>query len=140
MAPVEGQEKIPSVCAARLAMANASASGTLTTSSKSSGRSSGGQDPMPPPSIWCVPGTPPDRTRRLRWLDYHATQRWQSGAKPTCRAEKAACRANVAAERPDSRWAGQLLEQLLAEPPIAVQHVGIVKLIGPERSGLSGDL
>jgi hypothetical protein len=55
-------EKIPSVRAAWRAMAKASASGTAMTSSKSSGPSIGGRRPMPPPSMWWVPGVLPDRT------------------------------------------------------------------------------
>jgi hypothetical protein len=81
---VDGPEKMPSVWAARRAMANASVSGTVTTSSKFSGRSSGGHDLIPPPSMWWVPGTPPDHSR-FRWLDHHAMECRQCGSQPAGR-------------------------------------------------------
>ena len=61
-APVEGPQRSPSSAATRLAIAMASAVETGITSSKSSRVRSGGQKPTPPPSIRCVPGSPPEMT------------------------------------------------------------------------------
>jgi hypothetical protein len=35
---------------------------------------------------------------------------------------------------------GELVEQFLAQPAIALDHVGVIELIGGERAGLRGDL
>jgi hypothetical protein len=49
-------------------------------------------------------------------------------------------RPHVADKRGDGRLAGQLLNQLLAHPPVAVDHVRVVELVGGECAGLVRDL
>ena len=82
--------------------------------------------PVPDPAPLDVMGAryASGQYRRLGRLGHHAMERGQLGSQHAGRAQKAAGRANVAAERGDSGRAGELLEQFCAELPVAVEHVG----------------
>ena len=110
------------------------------TSSKSAGSSCGGRRPMPPPSMWCVPAGPPESTADSAGSTATRCSAGQLRAQRPGRAEEAARRADVAAERVDRRRPGSCSSSSSPSAAVAVDHVDVVELVGRERAGLRGDL
>jgi hypothetical protein len=76
----------------------------------------------------------------FRRLDHHAMEPRKLGSEHASSTEEAPGGTDVAAERSYGRSTAELIQQLFAELPIAVQHVGVVELVCPKGSSFCGDL
>ena len=128
--PVDVPAKTPSSFAARRAIARPSSSSIALASSNDPSTRCGGQKPAAVPSTRCGPPLPAVRNGEVdgssAMMRVAAPSLPQGGRD----ADQHARRAHRADERID---AADLFDQLAADIGIAIQCVGVVELIGPER-------